>query len=604
MATWAGENAKSREVAHAVRHLAETSWDGNLQQSSAQMYTRLAVLALVIVLLSSLYPLLAGSTYRGSADVHATIETTAALLGLIAGFSLVARFYALGNRLHLLIGLAFFVNAAEDFVHGLLAFEAYQQLTGAPSSSLAQFIPGTYVAGRLCMGLILLSAPCVKLLLGESPNPQRETKWVSIAVLLVSAAVTIAAFHVPLPKFIFPDRFISRPVDLLSAIVLVLALAMFLWEYCQRRDMLTWWIALSIATNVVGQVFMSFSKQLSDPFFDIAHVYKVLGYAVPLVGFCLYQTAILTERKRAERELAELNRRLIDSSRQAGMAEVATGVLHNVGNVLNSVNVSANLMAEKVKNSRVIGLAKASELIEEHADDLATFITSDYRGKQLPAYLSQLAERLVGERDAVLEELGCLIRNVDHIKEIVSLQQSFANVAGVVERIDLADTVDSALKINDAGLFRHGVVLNRDYTAIPPVTTDRHKVLQILVNLISNAKYALSDSARGDKRLTIRIGSSDVDRVKVEVLDNGVGITGENLSRIFQHGFTTKKHGHGFGLHCSALAAKELGGTLSVRSDGPGRGATFTLELPLGRSEDEAPISKKRPAPPTAQPIC
>jgi len=312
----------------------------------------------------------------------------------------------------------------------------------------------------------------------------------------------------------------------------------------------------------------------------------------------------VSDRKRAERELAELNRRLIETSRLAGMAEVATGVLHNVGNVLNSVNVSAQMVTDRVKRSRVPGLAKANALIEQHAGDLGTFITSDEKGRLLPEYLRGLSKQLHGERDFVLEELGGLMKNVEHIKEIVSMQQSFSKVAGAVERVDVADIVESALKVNDAGLLRHHVTVVREYEAIAPVTTDKHKVVQILVNLIGNAKYALSDSARDEKRLTIRIGSSGDDRVKVEVKDNGVGIARENLSRIFRHGFTTKKHGHGFGLHSSALAAKELDGTLSVHSEGPGQGATFTLELPLGLPVNRVPARKERPVPPVAQPAC
>ena len=71
--------------------------------------------------------------------------------------------------------------------------------------------------------------------------------------------------------------------------------------------------------------------------------------------------------------------------------------------------------------------------------------------------------------------------------------------------------------------------------------------------------------------------------MKISYIDNGIGIPADNLTRIFGHGFTTRKEGHGFGLHSGALAAKELGGALTVESDGPGKGATFTLEFPIQR---------------------
>ena len=110
-------------------------------------------------------------------------------------------------------------------------------------------------------------------------------------------------------------------------------------------------------------------------------------------------------------------------------------------------------------------------------------------------------------------------------------------------------------------------------------------MLQILVNLIRNAKYALDDRGHSDKRMTLRIGLNGNNTVKIAVIDNGIGIPAEHLTRIFEHGFTTRKEGHGFGLHNGALAAKDLGGSLTAHSDGPGKGAMFTLELPLRPKE-------------------
>ena len=115
---------------------------------------------------------------------------------------------------------------------------------------------------------------------------------------------------------------------------------------------------------------------------------------------------------------------------------------------------------------------------------------------------------------------------------------------------------------------------------MPAVLADKHKVLQILVNLLRNAKHALEEGGGGDKRLKLRVGINGERRVKISVSDNGVGIAPEHLSRIFEHGFTTRKEGHGFGLHSGALAAREMGGSLGAHSAGPGQGATFTLEFP------------------------
>jgi len=163
------------------------------------------------------------------------------------------------------------------------------------------------------------------------------------------------------------------------------------------------------------------------------------------------------------------------------------------------------------------------------------------------------------------------------------MQQGYATASGVTETVKVADLVDDALRLNEGALDRHGVRVIREIEATPPILVEKHKVLQILVNLIRNAKYACDESGRTDKQLTVRL-SNDDHRVQIAVIDNGVGIPKENLTRIFAHGFTTRKDGHGFGLHSGALAACELGGRLSAHSDGTGKGATFILELPCRRN--------------------
>jgi len=110
---------------------------------------------------------------------------------------------------------------------------------------------------------------------------------------------------------------------------------------------------------------------------------------------------------------------------------------------------------------------------------------------------------------------------------------------------------------------------------------DKHTVLQILVNLIRNAKYACDESTRSDKLVTVRIFKHGNDGVNIQITDNGVGIPRENLSRLFSRGFTTRSDGHGFGLHSCLLATKEMGGALTAHSDGSGLGAVFTLVLPV-----------------------
>lgn len=292
----------------------------------------------------------------------------------------------------------------------------------------------------------------------------------------------------------------------------------------------------------------------------------------------------ITKLKLAEEKLEQMHRQLLDASRAAGMAEVATGVLHNVGNVLNSVNVSTTLVADTVRHSKCAFVGKLAALLQEHAADLPRFLTQDPRGKVVQPYLTTLAEDLAREQTSVLLELDHLRKNVDHIKEIVAMQQSYARTSGVIEAISIPDLVEDALRMNAGSLSRHDIDIARDYRSRPVVALEKHKVLQVLVNLIRNAKYACDESGRTDKLLTIRIETRG-EQVAILVIDNGVGIPPENLARIFNHGFTTRAQGHGFGLHSGANAAKEMGGSLVAHSDGPGLGATFTLTLPFKPAE-------------------
>lgn len=295
----------------------------------------------------------------------------------------------------------------------------------------------------------------------------------------------------------------------------------------------------------------------------------------------------ITALKQAEAKLEQAHKELVDASRLAGMAEVATTVLHNVGNVLNSINVSATLMNDKFRHSKAASLAKAVGLLEAHAADLGNFLTNDPKGKQLPGYIATLSKYFNSDETVLREELASLCANIEHIKEIISTQQSYAKLAGVLQLLTPVELVEDAMRLNAGAVERHQIQVVREFAEVPPVMVDKHKVLQILVNLIRNAKLALDEGGKPEKRMTLRIANGG-GTVKISVIDNGLGIPPENLIRIFGHGFTTRTGGHGFGLHSGALAAKQLGGSLSCQSDGPGTGATFTLELPLPAGEVQA----------------
>ncbi len=288
-----------------------------------------------------------------------------------------------------------------------------------------------------------------------------------------------------------------------------------------------------------------------------------------------------TEKERARRELDEVRQRFIDLSRQCGMAEAATGVLHNVGNVLNSLNVSANIVAGRITDLRVDRLQTTIDMLREHESDLTGYLRDDPKGARLLPYLEKLGKHLGEERQAVLVEVEALRDHVNHITEIVAAQQECAKVSGAVKDVNLPNLVEDALRIVRNGLEQLGIRIERQFEEVPPIPADKHRILEILVNLLRNAKQAIKESANSPRVICLRIRRNGAEGVLIEVNDSGVGLARENLTRIFTHGFTTKQDGHGFGLHSSALAARAIGGSLWAESDGPGLGSTFILRLPL-----------------------
>ncbi|MBE7368993.1 GHKL domain-containing protein [Ramlibacter sp. HM2] len=301
-----------------------------------------------------------------------------------------------------------------------------------------------------------------------------------------------------------------------------------------------------------------------------------------LAGLALvaYLLAAMVERqRRSTQQLRDAQGALVTGARDAGRAEIATNVLHNVGNVLNSVNVSAQLAVTRLEASKLQGLTRALQMLQSNRADLGTYLAQDPKGKLLPSYLEQVGRALEQEQRELRQELDLLVRNVDHIKDVVATQQRYAGVSTVLEPVQLHEVVEDALRLHHSDMVRAGVTVEREFGDVPVVPLDKARIVQILVNLFSNARHAMAQR-EGQRRMVLRVGQEG-GQLAVSVTDEGEGISRENLTRIFAHGFTTRRGGHGFGLHSSALVAVEMGGTLVAHSDGPGAGATFTLKLPL-----------------------
>ena len=323
----------------------------------------------------------------------------------------------------------------------------------------------------------------------------------------------------------------------------------------------------------------------------IATVILVLG----IITFTVWHmhNTLVQKNIELEQRVEEQTRDLLAASRQAGMAEIATGVIHNVGNVLNSVNVSSRMIEQTLAGSRLQSLGKLVDIIDEQKDRLDAFVSDDPRGQCLPEFLKQLHTTLRDEHADVRKEIDELIAGIDHIKEIVNVQQkSAAESSNLLELSDPAELMDQAVKVNLLAMERHHIELVCEYEPdLQPIRVDKHKVLQILINLISNAKKATCHPSVVDRIITLKIkwtGSS----ICFEVHDNGVGIEADKLDEVFRHGYSQFKGGHGFGLHSGACAAKELGATLSVNSPGTGLGAVFVLSIPKHNTQTTSLVTE------------
>ena len=280
------------------------------------------------------------------------------------------------------------------------------------------------------------------------------------------------------------------------------------------------------------------------------------------------------------KELRETQKMLVDTAHRAGMAEIASGILHNVGNVLNSVKVSSQVLMEKIKSSKVNNLTKVLALVDEHSKDIGTYITSDEKGKMLPEYLIKVGTTLKEEQSNSLKELSALHKGINHIEEIIAVQQSYAGVSGLIEKVALSEMMEDVLKMHSEMFRKYKIKITKEYSKTKPILIEKGKLIQVFVNLLKNAKESLETITEKSRIITIDI-SEDKQYQTVEITDNGTGISKENLTKIFSYGFSTKKDGKGFGLHTSALAMTEMKGNLKAESDGEGKGAKFIVSIPI-----------------------
>lgn len=306
-----------------------------------------------------------------------------------------------------------------------------------------------------------------------------------------------------------------------------------------------------------------------------------------------------SELEQTVQALRDAQRKLTDLAHHAGMAEVATGVLHNVGNVLNSVNISSTILSDRIRKSKLEDLTRLTLRVPQSPAEIHAFLRDEARGEKLVEYLRKISSRLNDERTELLGELDLLIERVGHIREIITAQQDNARGGAFREYIDLRELVENALKMYGPSCEARDIQVITEYADIPQAFLEKGKFAPVLDNVIKNAIEAMEAQECARRVLTIRIHLADSQSARITVTDTGCGIRPEHLENLFNYGFTTKARGNGFGLHASALAMSAIGGTIDVHSDGPGQGTSFILDVPLhtdhGQSESKARSSPSCP---------
>lgn len=292
---------------------------------------------------------------------------------------------------------------------------------------------------------------------------------------------------------------------------------------------------------------------------------------------------LIQEKHRAENLYSELKaaqNTLIENAHKAGQADIAVSVLHNVGNLLNSLITSTEFLRDKLKRPELVKLEKANLLLRDNMDNIEDFILNNPKGKSLLQYYLKIEEQLKQENATLREETARAIEKVDAIKEVIVAQQAYPSTSLLSEKLPIMDIIEDALIIQEELLQKNNIVVEKLYSETPPIAIQKTKLIHILINLINNAKDALQDNPFEERFITIEL-KRDGDSVFIRFADNGSGVDPDNVSNIFNHSFTTKKDGHGFGLHSCANYMTEMGGKIWVESEGEGLGATFIARFPV-----------------------
>jgi DNA-binding LacI/PurR family transcriptional regulator/signal transduction histidine kinase len=336
-------------------------------------------------------------------------------------------------------------------------------------------------------------------------------------------------------------------------------------------------------------------KLLSELFSENGPASTSLAYLLhvtdEIMGFALFEPGPMDERiyqmlsthistaMRGSVLLSKLDssyKKLVEHAQREGMADIAADILHNIGNILNSISVSAHMMENSVKSAPFDDLLRANRLLEANMERLEDFIRNDRKGKILMRFYLKLGESMEKLREQLIYNANRLSTKLNSINEIIAAQQNYAGVASQPEELSIAAILEDALKVHAASLDKYRITVERDYRANPRLVVQRAKLFYIFVNLINNARDSMTETPLNERRLSISI-YEDGSESCVRISDTGRGIAEGAIDKVFDYGYSVKDERRGFGLHSSSSYMAEMGGVILAESAGIGKGQAFTV---------------------------
>lgn len=570
---------------------------------------------LLVVLLLSPWPWVAGADWVSSSDFHSCIEIVGSWIAVTAGMTCLIRFYGQNDRVFLVLGLGFFVSGAEDFVHGLLSFT---RLMRGVDVDFTRYIPATYVAGRTVLGLMIVLSAFLERILGQSRNVRREALVCTLGAIVLSAAATALAFRVPLPQFIYPERFVSRPVDFLSALIFLVGMILYARKYAVTGYGFYWWIVTSCIFNFVGQLYMAHSSRLYDAWFDIAHIANVLSYLAPVLGVAseltqqnrtvrksrealeqeitariraqeqLLQLTVTLESRvaRRTRQLKKTQTELVAKAFEAGRAQFAAIVMHNIGNAITPLTLHIGQFDGRRLEMLHGRMRQSIDDLKQHRENLGFYVNEDVRGQRVFKYLEELVDRLAEERAHQAEMHSQARDSLAYIADILDAQRGESDWKHERRvQVSLNKKVQTVVRMERVNLGKSNIDLDVQLGPdLSDLYIDKSRIMQLLLNLVKNSQDAIEalESAEDipeplEKKIRI-VTAQNSHSVVLEIHDTGIGVDADKLDRIFEFG-VSGKDSSGMGLYYCRQFLERNGGTISLASPGRGKGTCVTVQF-------------------------